>query len=92
MLNRFSHVQLFAALWTGARRAPLFMGFSRQEYWSELQCPPPGDLPDPLIEPALPAVCALQADSLPLSHRGSPTTLVKLKKLVNGIFYKHMHM
>ena len=41
------------------------MGFSRQEYWSGLPCPLPGDLPDPEIEPAPPA---LQADSLPLSH------------------------
>ena len=39
-------------LWTVARQAPLSMGFSRQEYWSGLPCPPPGDLPDPGIEPA----------------------------------------
>ena len=38
-------------LWTVARQAPLSMGFSRQEYWSGLPCPPPGDLPDPGIEP-----------------------------------------
>ena len=44
------------------------MGFSRQEHWSGLPCPPPGDLPDPGIEPASPA---LQADSLLLSHQGS---------------------
>jgi len=48
------------------------MGFTRQEYWSGLSCPPPGDLPDPGIEPEDPAVPALQADSLPLSHKGSP--------------------
>ena len=41
----------FAAPWTVARQAPLSMGFSRQEYWSGLLCPPPGDLPDPGIEP-----------------------------------------
>ena len=41
-----------ATLWTVARHAPLTMGFSRQEYWSGLLCPPPGDLPDPGIEPA----------------------------------------
>ena len=40
-----------ATLWTVAYQAPLSMGFSRQEYWSGLQCPPPGDLPDPGIEP-----------------------------------------
>ena len=47
-----SRVQLFAALQTGAHQAPLSMGFSRQEDWSGLPCPPPGDLPDPGIEPA----------------------------------------
>ena len=38
---------LFATPWTVAHQAPLSMGFSRQEYWSGLLCPPPGDLPDP---------------------------------------------
>ena len=46
-----SHVQLFATPWTVAHQAPLSMGFSRQEYWSGLLCPLPGDLPDPGIEP-----------------------------------------
>ena len=40
---------------TVARQAPLSMGFSRQEDWSGLSCPPPGDLPDPRIEPRSPA-------------------------------------
>ena len=47
----FSCVQLFVTLWTVAHQAPLSMGFSRQEYWSRLPCPPPGDLPDPRIKP-----------------------------------------
>ena len=51
VLSHFSHVRLFMTLWTIARQAPLSMGFSRQEYWSGLPCPPPGDLPDPGIEP-----------------------------------------
>ena len=51
MLSRFSHVQLFATLWTVAHQAPLSIGFSRQEYWSGLPCPSPGNLPDPGIEP-----------------------------------------
>ena len=51
MLNRFSHVQLFATLRTVNRQAPLSMGFFRQEYWSGLPCPPPGDHPDSGIEP-----------------------------------------
>ena len=57
-----SHVWLFATLWTVAHQAPLSMGFSRQEYWSGLPFPSPGDLPDPGIKPGSPA---LQADSLP---------------------------
>ena len=44
MLSHFSHVQFFATLWAVAHQAPLSMGFSRQEYWSGLPCPPPGDL------------------------------------------------
>ena len=46
----FNCVQLFATLWTVVHQAPLSMGFSRQEYWSGLLCPPPGDLPDPGTE------------------------------------------
>ena len=53
--------------------APLSMGFSRQEYRSGLLCPPPGNLPDPGIEPVSPMAPALQVDSLPLSHQGSPS-------------------
>ena len=45
------------------------MGFSIQQHWSGLPCPPLGDLPDPGIEPVTPA---LQADSIPLNHRGRP--------------------
>ena len=44
--------RLFVTLWTIACQAPLSMGFSRQEYWSGLPCPPPGDLSNPGIEPA----------------------------------------
>ena len=49
-LSRFGPVQLCATVWTVAHQAPLFMGFSRQEYWSGSPCPP-GDLPHPGIEP-----------------------------------------
>ena len=52
VLSHFSCVQLCVTLWTVAHQAPLSMGFSRQEYWNGLPCPPPGDLPDPVIEPA----------------------------------------
>ena len=51
VLSRFSRVRLFATLWAIACQAPLSMGFPRQEYWSGLPFPPPGDLPDPGIEP-----------------------------------------
>ena len=56
MLSCFSRVQLFVTLWTVACQAPLSMRFSRQEYWSWLPCPSPGDLPDPGIEPVSPAL------------------------------------
>ena len=55
--------------WTVARQAPLSVGFSRQEYWSGLPFPSPGDLPDPGIKPRSPA---LQADSLPAEPQGKP--------------------
>ena len=70
VLSCYSCVWLFATPWTVARQAPLSMGFFRQEYWSGL--PPPGDLPHPEIELESLAAPALQADSLPLSHQGSP--------------------
>ena len=53
------------SLWTVACHAPLSMGFSRQEYWSGLPFPSPGDLPNPGIKPSV-------TDSLPLSYQGSP--------------------
>ena len=51
MLSRFSCVCLFVTKWIIARQAPLSMGFSKQEYWSGLPFPSPGDLPNPVIEP-----------------------------------------
>ena len=50
-VTSLSHAQLFGTPWTIAHQAPLSMRFSRQEYWSGLSCPPPGDLPDQGIEP-----------------------------------------
>ena len=58
-----------ATLWTVAQQAPLPMGFSRQEYWSGLPFPFPGDLPNPGIEPRSPA---LQADALTSEPPGKP--------------------
>ena len=65
-------VRLFATPWTVSRKAPLSMGFPRQEYWSGLPLPTPRDLPDPGIEPTSPAIPAFLEDSLPLSPQGSP--------------------
>ena len=59
MLSRFSHGPLCATPWTVARQAPLSMGFSRQEYWKGLPSPPPGDLPDPGVEHASPALASV---------------------------------
>ena len=70
LLNGFSGAWLFATMWIVACQAPLSTGFSRQEYWSGLPYPPPGDFSNLGIKPVSPA---LQVDSLPLSHRGSPT-------------------
>ena len=76
-----SHVRLFAIPWTVAYQAPPSMGFSRQECWSGLPFPSPGDLPDPEIEPGSPA---LQADALPSEPPGKPygrlwDVMVKMK-------------
>ena len=63
-----SHVRLFVTPWTAVRQASLSMGVSRhEEYWSGLPFPPPGDLPDPGMEPRSPP---MQADSLPFEPPG----------------------
>ena len=69
MLN---HVQLFETPWTVARQARLSVGFSRQEYWSGLPFPPPGDLPDPGIGLISLPSPELHVDSLPLPPPGKP--------------------
>ena len=74
-------------LWTVTYHVPLSRRFYRQEYWSGLPCSPPGDLPDPGMEPVSPA---LQADSLPLSHRGS--TGLKLKRKYGKILLFKLEM
>ena len=68
-VKSFSRVRLFATPWTVTHQAPPPMGFSRQEYWSGLPFPSPGDLPDPGIEPRSPA---LQADALTSEPPGKP--------------------
>ena len=80
-----SHVKLFAIPWIIAQQASLSMGVYRQDiYWSGLLFLSPGDLPDPRIEPTSAVAPALQADSLPLNHMGSPLILILYFKL--GLF------
>ena len=72
-------------------------GVLGQEYWSVLPCPPPGDLPNLGIEPASPAVSALQADSLPLSHQESspelpPILLASVKPRIKEITFWKMQV
>ena len=64
-----SHVQLFVIPWTAARQAPLSMSILQARILEWLSCPPPGDLPNPGIEPRSPT---LQSDSLPSEPQGKP--------------------
>ena len=72
-VKSLSRVQLFAIPWTVAHQAPLSVGFSRQEYWSGLPFPSPGDLPNPETEPRSPA---LWADALSSEPPGNPSNLI----------------
>ena len=71
-VKSLSRVRLFATPWTVAYHVAPSMGFSRQECWSGLPFPSPGDLPDPGIEPGS---SALQADALPSEPPGNPDTV-----------------
>ena len=73
-----SRVGLLVTPWTVAHQAPLSMRFSRQEYWSGFPFPSPGNLPNPWIEPAFPA---LQADSLLSEPPGKPQVQAKFKAI-----------
>ena len=80
-MHALSPVWLFATLWTVAWQAPLSMEFSRQEYWSELRFPPPGDLPHPGIEPEISCISGIGRQIL--SHcttwKPSPNPHIPLK-------------
>ena len=80
-LSRVSHVWFFATLWTTACQDPLPMRFSRQEYWSGLLCPPPGDLPDPRIKPMSLTSLAL-ADGLFSPSTTWEALILQLKQLI----------
>ena len=74
-VKSLSRVRLFATLWTVAYQAPPSMGFSRQEYWSGLPLPSPGDLPKPGIEPGSPT---LEADALTSEPPGKPNIYIHM--------------
>ena len=74
-VKSLSRVRLFATPWTVAYQAPPSMGFSRQEYWSGLPFPSPGDLPYLGIEPGSPT---FQADTLTSEPPGKPHELIKV--------------
>ena len=78
-VKSLSRVRLFATPWTVAYQSPLSMGFSRQEYWSGLPFPSPGDLPDPGVKPRS---SALQADTLPSEPPGKPRAVLVSQKLI----------
>ena len=90
MLSHYSRACLFVTLWTLAHQAPLSMGFSRQEYWSGLPFPPPGNLPDPGIQPAFLMFLALAgrfftANSTWESHVSSVCTYIFIHEQVGGV-------
>ena len=72
MLSRFGHVRLFVTLWTVACQAPLYMAFSKQEYWSGEPCSPPEDLPDPGIQPTSLTSSALAGGFFTTTPLGKP--------------------
>ena len=71
---------IFVTPWTRARQSPLSMGFSKQEYWSELPCPPPGNLLDPGIEPV-----SLMSPALASKFSTTSTTWEAPNNMHNGI-------
>ena len=83
LLSRFNRVRLFVTPWAVARQAPLSMGFSRQEYWSVLACPPLGDLPNPGIEPGFPMSAALAGGFFTTSATWEALSWVVINKLIN---------
>ena len=88
----FSHVQLLVTPWT--RLPGSVMEFSRQEYWSGLQSPTPGDLPDPGIGPLSLVPPALAVDSLPLCRLGlsphEPVLVLKVNKATKSTYFTHL--
>ena len=88
VLSGFRLVRLFVIPWTVACQAPLSMRVSEQDYWSALLLLSPRELPEPGIDPTSPASPVLQADSLPLSHLGSPTKYNDTALIQFSLVYK----
>ena len=86
-----SSVQLFAAPWTVAFQAPLSIGFPRQEYWSGLPIPPPGDLPDLRIQPMSPAAPALADRFFTTEPPGKPH-IVSYSNAIKMYLYTILHV
>ena len=91
VLSCFSCVQLFVTLWTVACHVFLSMGFFRQQYWSGLSCPPPGDLPNPGIKPASLCLLHWQAGYLPLMPPEKPT-LRYISRENSNLRYLNLHV
>ena len=85
MLSCLSHVWLFAAYWLWPTRLRCPWNFLRQEHWSGLPCPPPGDLPDPGIKPGSPTSPALQVDS-----PTEPPRMPELRSQCTGLDREHL--
>ena len=85
-MKSLSRVRLFVKPWTVAHQAPLSLGFSRQEYWSGLPFPSPGELPDPGLKPRSPP---LQADASTSEPPGKPQT--KRKQEMNPVLRMEQH-
>ena len=96
LMKLLSRVRLFATPWTVAHQAPLSMGFSRQEYWSGLLCSPPGDLPDPGMKPASPALAGGLLTTEPLGRPKKDCCCLRIPKFYNlswestDLIYKRM--
>ena len=87
MLSRFSCVWLFVTPWTVARQSPVSMGFSRQEYWCVLPLPPPGNLPNPGIEPTFPVSPTLAYGFFTLVPPGKPICMYMSVCFFLGFFF-----
>ena len=83
VLSRFSTIRLFATPWTVVHQAPLSMGFSRQEYWSGLSCPPPGDLPR--NDQGIFSLLHCQLGSFPLVLPGKPSESVNCSVMFDSL-------